>query len=77
MLAVISFSSHVDDRLKNIVKPVKTGLFKGCFCEFVKKIEFVYFVLLLLFCFFFLSSDHLSKENESCIIVSSVSVTSE
>ena len=39
MLAVIS--SHVDDWLKNIVDPVKTGFFKGCFCEFVKKIEFV------------------------------------
>jgi len=58
---MISFSSHVDYRSKDIIESVLTSFFKSCFCEFVKEGDFIYFDLSSSFCFFLLSSDHLSE----------------
>jgi len=46
---------------KDIIESIQTSFFKGCFCEFVKEGDFIYFDLSSWFCFFLLSSDRLSE----------------
>ena len=74
---MISFLSHVDYWLKDIIESIKTSFLKGCFCEFVKEVEFIYFELSSSFCFFLLLFDHLSELNKGHIVIAKVSVASK
>ena len=77
MMTMVSFFSEMYHWLLNSVESTDASFLKGCFSKFLKKGEFVLFVLQASVRFFFLSNDHLSEENEGCIVVSNVSSAGE
>ena len=74
---MISSSSHVDYRSKDVIESVLTSFFKSCFCEFVKEGDFIYFNLSSSFCFFLLLSDCLSEQKKGRVVIAKVSVASK